>query len=106
MEKTIGSFEARRRFAQIIEETHYQKDHFIIERSGRPMAVIIPVDDYKRFKQLSKERVFATIGAIRELNKDVPEEELDADIERALEMLRQELLAEQTAKIQSSTKPT
>ena len=36
--KPVGAFEARRTFGRLIEEAYYQKDAFIIERSGRPMA--------------------------------------------------------------------
>ena len=31
MEKTIGAWEARRRFGQLIEEAFYNKDYFVVE---------------------------------------------------------------------------
>jgi prevent-host-death family protein len=91
MEKTISAYEARRKFGQLLEETYYQKDHFVVERSGRPMAAIVPIDDYHKWQRLSKERVFAMLEEVWERTQSVPDEELQADIDLALAMLRQEL---------------
>jgi len=64
VEKTVSAYEARRKFGQLLEETFYQKDHFIVERSGRPMAVLVPVDDYQKWQRISKERVFALLEEV------------------------------------------
>jgi prevent-host-death family protein len=95
MEKTISAYDARRKFGQLLEETFYQKDHFVVERSGKPMAVIVPIDDYHKWQRLSKERVFVLLEEVWARTQDVPEAELEADIEQALSMLRQELRDEQ-----------
>jgi prevent-host-death family protein len=95
MEKTISAYEARRKFGQLLEEAFYQKDHFVVERSGRPMAAIVPIDDYQKWQRLSKERVFTMLEEVWERTRSVPEEELQADIDQALAMLRQELRDEQ-----------
>lgn len=90
MEKTVSAHEARRRFGQLLEEAFYQKDHFVVERSGRPMAAIVPIDDYQKWQRLSKDRIFAALEAVWEQTQSVSEEELQADIDQALAMLRQE----------------
>lgn len=90
MEKAIGAYEARRKFGQLIEEAFYKHDHFVIERSGRAMAVIVPVDEYERWKRLAKERVFGIIEEVWERNKDVPSAELEKDVQEAIENLRRE----------------
>ncbi|HEY64222.1 MAG TPA: type II toxin-antitoxin system Phd/YefM family antitoxin [Caldilineae bacterium] len=94
MEKTIGAYEARRKFGQLIEEAFYKKDSFIVERSGRPMAVIVPIDAYQRWKRLAKERVFLMLEEVWRRTEDIPEEVLEKEIEQALERLRQERIAE------------
>ena len=104
MEKTIGAWEARRRFGQLIEEAFYHKDHFVVERSGRPMAVIVPVDDYRKWQRLAKERVFIMLEEVWNRTQAIPAEELEADIEEALDTLRQELRAEQEPRPQSQPK--
>ena len=93
MEKTIGAWEARRRFGQLIEEAFYNKDYFVVERSGRPMAVIVPVDEYHKWQRLARERVFTMLEEVWERTQDVPDDEIEADVEQALETLRQELLS-------------
>jgi len=95
MERIIGAYEARRKFGQLLEETFYQKDHFVVERGGRPMAVIVPIDDYHKWQRLSKERVFALLEEVWQRTQDVPNEALEADIAQALTALRRELLNEQ-----------
>ena len=95
MEKTIGAWEARRGLGQLIEEAFYHKDHFVVERSGRHMAVIVPVDDYRRWQQLAKERIFIMLEEVWNRIQAVPAAELEVDIEQALDTLRQELLTEQ-----------
>jgi prevent-host-death family protein len=104
MEKTIGAWEARRRFGQLIEEAFYHKDYFVIERSGRPMAVIVPVDDYRRWQRLAKERIFIMLEEVWDRTQAVPAAELEADIEEALDTLRQELLTEQEVQPESQPK--
>ena len=99
MEKTVGAYEARRKFGQIIEEAFYKKDSFVVERSGRPMAVIVPIDVYRRWQRLARERVFLMLQEVWRRTEDVPSEELEADIEQALKTLQQELLAERESQL-------
>jgi prevent-host-death family protein len=98
MEKTIGAFEARRSLGKLIEEAFYKKDSFIIERSGRPMAVLVSIDDYQRWQRLAKDQVFAMIEAVQKRNAKVPSAELDRDIRDALKSLRLEARTEQKTK--------
>ncbi len=97
MEKTIGAYEARRRFGQLIEEAYYRRDHFIVERAGRPMAVIVSIDDYERWQRLAKERFFSMLQGVWERSGEVPAEELEEDVEKALEELRGELRAKKVS---------
>jgi len=90
MEKTVGAYEARRRFGRLIEEAFYRHDHFIVERGGRPMAAIVSIDDYKSWQRLARERVFELIEPVWQRNAAEPEDELEADVTSALGRLRQE----------------
>jgi prevent-host-death family protein len=90
MEKTIAAYEARRKFGQLIEEAFYRKDNFVVERSGRPMAVIVPIDAYARWKRLAKERVFAMLEEVWRRTANVPGEVLEAEIEQTLKTFKEE----------------
>jgi prevent-host-death family protein len=90
MEKIIGAYEARRRFGQLIEEAFYKKDSFIIERAGRPMAVLVPIEDYHKWQQLARDQVFRMVEQVWERTKEVPPEELEQDIAQALKTLQEQ----------------
>ncbi|MBI4317287.1 MAG: type II toxin-antitoxin system Phd/YefM family antitoxin [Chloroflexi bacterium] len=90
MEKSIGAYEARRKFGQLIEEAFYKHDHFVIERSGRAMAVIVPIDEYQLWKRLAKERVFGMMEEASARSNDVPPRELERDVQEGMDTLRQE----------------
>lgn len=90
MEKTIGAFEARRSLGKLIEEAFYKKDSFIIERSGRPMAVLVSIDNYQLWQRVAKDQVFTMTGAVQKRNAKVPSAELERDIRDALKTLRQD----------------
>jgi prevent-host-death family protein len=94
LEKTISAWEARRKFGQILEQAFYKKDSFVVERSGRPMAVIVSVEDYHKWQRLAKERIFIMLDQAWQRTQTVPREEIEADLEQALQTLRQELGAE------------
>ena len=51
MEKTIGAFEVRRQFGQMLTGILTNNDRFIVERHGSPVAVIVPVAVYEQWKQ-------------------------------------------------------
>ncbi len=88
MDKVVGAYEARRRFGQIIEEAYYRRDHFIVERAGRPMAAIVPVQDYERWQRLAKGRFFQMLDDSWRRNADVPAEDLKRDVDEALRAIK------------------
>ncbi|MGB8648211.1 MAG: type II toxin-antitoxin system Phd/YefM family antitoxin [Anaerolineae bacterium] len=95
MEKTIGAFEARRNFGKLIEEAFYKKDSFIVERSGRPMAVIVSIEDYQKWQRLAKEQVFSMIETTQKRNVEVSPSGLDRDVRESLKDLKRTSQASQ-----------
>lgn len=98
MEKTIGAFEARRNLGKMIEEAYYRKDSFIIERSGRPMAVLVSIEDYQKWQRLAKEQVFAMIEVAQKRSAKTPVTEAERDVRDALKGLKQEARARKKVK--------
>lgn len=98
MEKTIGAFEARRNLGKMIEEAYYRKDSFIIERSGRPMAVLVSIEDYQKWQRLAKEQVFAMLQTAQKRSAKVSPAEADRDVRDALKNLKQEARARKKIK--------
>ena len=44
MRKKVTAVRARGKLGQILEEVYYRGDHYIIERSGKAMAAVVPVE--------------------------------------------------------------
>ncbi len=83
MERTINAVAARRRLGQLLEETFYRGDVFIIERAGRPMAAMIPIERYRQWQQ-RREEFFAMIDEVQKRTREVPPGELEAAIAEAV----------------------
>lgn len=49
--KTINALTFRKKFGSTLDEVHNKKKHIIISRANRPLAVIIPFEDYKELKE-------------------------------------------------------
>lgn len=50
--KRIGAREARTQFANLIGEVYYSGQAVIIERSGKPMAAMVPIAAYEQLRDL------------------------------------------------------
>lgn len=53
MGRSIGMAEAKSKLADLVGQVAYSGELFVLERRGRPMAVLIGVEEYKRLKELS-----------------------------------------------------
>ena len=87
MTRTVGSREARNQFSHLIGEVHYGGQVVIVERSGRPMVAIIPIDDYERLVA-EREARFQILEEIRRQVADLPLEEVERDVAEAIAAVR------------------
>jgi len=77
MEKRISATQAVRDFSGVLNTIKFKGVHYIIERGGKPVASMTPIDEEKDFK---------TLGELKAMLKKLPRlnEELDdfaADLE-------------------------
>ena len=49
MLKNISMLDLRKRPGQVLDETFYKKYRFVVNRNKKAMAVIIPIEDFKRY---------------------------------------------------------
>lgn len=47
MLQNINMLDFRKKAGQVIDETFYRKDRFLIKRKDKPVAVLIPVEDFE-----------------------------------------------------------
>jgi prevent-host-death family protein len=83
----MGAREARNSFADLLGKVHYGRQAVIVERSGKPMVAIIPVEVYEQFVA-EREARFEILDRIRERLPAVPVEEAEQDVAEALASVR------------------
>ena len=82
MSKRISAAEAKAHFAAVVDEVSHGKEHYVVERRGRPVAGIVSMEDLRRIEDSGplSERptgALALLGAWSEL-EDI---EMDAFVE-------------------------
>ena len=108
---TISATEAKNRFGDVIRRAYRSQEHLVVERGGIPVVAIVPISDYEQFlAQVPSEEkgtVEADISTASAQNRagnrlmefldemhakmpDVPEEQVQQDIEEAIAAVRAE----------------
>ena len=88
MKRRISAVEARKRLGEILEGVYYRGDEVVIERAGKPMAVVIPSGRYEAMEK-SRERFFELIEENWERNRDISYEEIEREVQQAMEDVRE-----------------
>jgi prevent-host-death family protein len=83
----MGSREARDNFTHLVGRAHYGGQVIIIERSGKPMAAVIPIDMYDRLVA-EREARFEVLDHIRSRLPDVSPEKVAQDVAEAIAAVR------------------
>ncbi|TAK37023.1 MAG: type II toxin-antitoxin system Phd/YefM family antitoxin [Chloroflexota bacterium] len=84
--QTIKASEVRQQFSQLINKVFRGETRVLVEKSGIPVAAIISATDLDELNRLEEERDkdFAIIEEIRAAFKDVPDEELEREVTKAI----------------------
>jgi prevent-host-death family protein len=64
MDARVSSSEARRRFAELVGQAQYGGQVTVIEKSGKAVAAMVPIDMYERFIA-ERETRFGNLDQIR-----------------------------------------
>jgi len=81
--------EARKNLGEVLERVYHRNDEVVIERAGKPMAVLIPMYLYKNIER-RREQLWQMIEEVHERNKDVPYEVIEAEVAEAIRQVREE----------------
>jgi prevent-host-death family protein len=98
MTKTIKASAARQQFSKLLNDVFRQERRVVVEKSGIPVAAIIPAKDLERLALLEaeQERDFAILDEMREAFKDVPAVKIEREVARAINQVRKENRAKQS----------
>ncbi len=88
MVKRIPALRARQQLGTLLDEVRYQGAEVIVERGGRAVAVVVPVEAYERYKRL-RGQAFGRIDALREqLASQIGPRKLEALVEEEAGTIR------------------
>jgi prevent-host-death family protein len=84
--KTMKASDARQQFSDVLNRVYRDHTRVLVERSGIPIAAIVSTEDLAILNQLDAERAerFAGLSRISEAFADVPADELEREVERAI----------------------
>ncbi len=83
-QKVITATEVRRNFSAVVQKLRKDKDHAVIQSSGTPVAVLLPISEYEqllRYKRLAVFDKFAREFGQEVERRGLSEEELMTDLE-------------------------
>lgn len=101
--QTMTDADARQHFTELLDRVQQKQTRVVVERDGVPTAVIVSVEALERLDRYEEERAarFAGLSRISEAFADVPLDELEREVERAIaetrEQARQELNGTKTS---------
>jgi prevent-host-death family protein len=105
--ETVQASEARQRLPDLLNRVYQGKTRIVVERSGIPVAAIVTVDELRQLETLDQQReeLWAVMQRMSEAFKNVPQEELEREVNRAVAQARKELAAEHAQEQSSSPTP-
>ncbi|GFP18756.1 hypothetical protein HKBW3S03_00261 [Candidatus Hakubella thermalkaliphila] len=88
MRKRVSTIQVRDKLGEILDQTYYRGDEFVIERKGKALAVIVPFEEYERW-QLRREESFAIYDRLWEANREFTPEQVEKDVAEAVKAGRE-----------------
>lgn len=58
MSERVSAYEARTKFGEILDRVRYRKESIVVEKNGRPAAVIVDLEAYRALAALREEEKF------------------------------------------------
>jgi prevent-host-death family protein len=94
--RTIKLSEARSTFSALLNDVFRRRERVIIEKSGIPVAAIVPIAELERLDQIDEQRASrsAVLEGYSRLFEAYTAEELEAQVARVVAESRAELTAE------------
>ena len=90
MVKTISTAAARASFGDVVNSVFYTKEPVVVEKKGRPVAVIVNPDEYEAFRREREARAWAAVERAQGANADKDPDAILAEVTAEVEAARQE----------------
>ena len=88
----VEASEARLRWGELLAKVSREEARVVVEEGGVPVAALISAEDLERYESLEKQRQerFKALEDSWEAFADVPPEEIEREVARAIEQVRAE----------------
>jgi prevent-host-death family protein len=93
--KRVSVAEARANLSNLLGGVHYSKEAVMVERNGKPFAVVVSPEEYQTLKA-QQERAWQAVDQVKQRNADKSPEEVLADVTAEVEAVRQEMYEQRT----------
>ena len=87
MLKRISAIKVRQNLGQVMNEVALKDDEYIVERAGKPLIAIIPIEEYQRMKK-EKDEFFQMFEEVQKDVRPGSEKAIDIEIEAAVKSSR------------------
>ena len=83
MLKKISAMKVRQNLGQVMNEVALRGDDYVVERAGKPLVAIIPMEKYRKL-QRDLDEFWEEVKSFQQSVRDVDPKEVDAAIEEAV----------------------
>jgi len=92
MTQTMKASDARQNFSQVLNRVFKGETRVVVEKSGIPVAAIVSASDLETLSraEAQRKRDFAILDEIGLAFKDVPPEEIEGEVAKAVAAVRRE----------------
>lgn len=101
--KRISTQEARANFSELLGRVYYTNNPVIVERKGKPFAVVISPKQYEGLIK-QQEKAWEVVEQMQTRNQDKDPDEVLADITKVVEEVRKERYAKLQKKATKSSR--
>jgi len=88
MLKTVSAIKVRQNLGLVMNEVALKSDEYIVERAGKPLVAIIPIEKYLSMKN-EREEFFRLYDSFQGAASGGDTDTIDGDLAEALEAARQ-----------------
>jgi len=91
--ETMSVSESRRQYSEVLNRVYRDEEQIIIEKNGIPVAAIVPMAVVRDAEVINRRRadLRAAFEATRAEFRDIPSEEIEREIEKAIAEVEEEL---------------
>ncbi|ABQ25344.1 type II toxin-antitoxin system prevent-host-death family antitoxin [Geotalea uraniireducens] len=83
MLKKVSAIKVRQNLGQVMNEVALKSDEYIVERAGKPLVAIIPIEKYLSMKR-ERDEFFRMYEELQTEATGGDEESIDKDVEEAV----------------------